>query len=97
MITGAQIRAARAMVRWTPMELAAKSRVPIEPIRRAERSDGEAILTSEHESAIRAAFEAAGIRFLEDNGSGAGIRLRLQTGSADEGLRPDQLTSENDG
>jgi hypothetical protein len=97
MITGAQIRAARAMVRWSPMELAAKAKVPIEPIRRAERSDGEATLMSEHESAIKAALEAAGVRLLDDNGSGAGVRLRLRTGPADEGLRPDQLTSENDG
>lgn len=46
MITGAQIRAARAMVRWTPMQLAAQSKVPIEPIRRAECSDGEALSMS---------------------------------------------------
>jgi hypothetical protein len=57
MITGAQIRAARAMVRWSPMELASKSKVAIEAIRRAERLDGEATLTSDHEAAIRAAFE----------------------------------------
>ena len=97
MITGAQIRAARAMVRWSPMELASKSKVAIEPIRRAERFDGEATLTSDHEGAIRAAFEAVGIRFIDDNGKGAGVRLSLRTGPADEGLRPDELNSENDG
>jgi hypothetical protein len=84
------------MVRWTPMELAARAKVPIEAVRRAERSDGEGTLTSDHEGAIRAVLEAVGIRFLEDTGTGAGVCLRCN-GQADEGLRPAQLTSENDG
>jgi hypothetical protein len=74
MITGAQIRAARAMVRWTPLQLSAVSKVPIEPIRRAERADGEAALTTAHENAIRSAFEAVGVEFTE----GPGVMFRTK-------------------
>jgi hypothetical protein len=36
--------------------------------------------------------------FIPENGGGAGIRFReRKVAKPDEGLRPDQLTSENDG
>ena len=44
---------------------------------------------------LRAELEAAGVEFIPENGGGAGVRLRKRTGPTDEGLRPDQLTSEN--
>ena len=94
MITGAQIRAARAMLRWTPEQLAIRSRLSIETIRRAESVDGEAPITRADENAVRSAFQAVGLEFT--NRGGAGLRLKAQ-GLADEGLRPEQLTSENDG
>jgi hypothetical protein len=95
MITSAQIRAARAILRWTPLQLAAQSKVPIEAIRRAEQVDGEAPLTVADESAIRLAFGAADVEFT--SGDAPGVSLRMKPGRRDEGLRPDQLTSENDG
>jgi hypothetical protein len=41
------------------------------------------------------AMQAAGVEFIPENGGGPGVRLRKRTSAADEGLRPDQLTSEN--
>jgi hypothetical protein len=47
-------------------------------------------------AALQAALERHGVIFLAaDGGEGLGVRLR-RTGPPDEGLRPDQLTSDND-
>src|SRR5215204_3322087 len=74
MITGPQIRAARAMLRWSPGNLASYSKLPLETIRRAESSNGEAPLTMTHENAIRSAFQTAGVELT--NGEAPGVRMR---------------------
>ena len=94
MLTGAQIRAARAMLRWSPGELARRSKLSVEVIRRAERADAEAPLTVSDENAVRSAFRAAGVEFT--TAGGPGVRLRIDA-PPDEGLRPQELTAENDG
>ena len=38
--------------------------------------DGEIPVTLANEAAIRHAFEAAGIEFIEENGTGEGVRFR---------------------
>ena len=70
------MRAARAMLRWTALDLAAASKVGVATIRRVEVVDGEIPVTAANEAAIRRAFEAAGIDFLEENGEGEGIRFQ---------------------
>jgi hypothetical protein len=95
-ITGAQIRAGRALVRWSADELARRSGLETAAIRRAEARDGSAAMPSASVRAIRAALDRAGVQFIAENGGGAGVRLRRRLGPPDEGLRPDQLTSEND-
>ncbi len=94
MITGAQIRAARAMVRWSQDQLASSSKLPIEVIRVAESADGAPPITAAEEKALRAAFQGAGIEFT--NAGGPGVKLKVQA-PLDEGLRPQELTAENDG
>lgn len=76
MITGAQIRAARAMLRWSAEDLAIKSRLGVATVRRADASDGETSITHANAYAIQAALEAAGVEFIAENGGGAGVRLR---------------------
>ena len=94
MITGAQIRAARAMLGWNPGELARRSKLSLEAIQRAETADGEAPITIADENALRLAFRDARIEFTDAGGPG----LRLKSNSPpDEGLRPQELTAENDG
>jgi hypothetical protein len=75
-ITSAQMRAARATLRWTALDLAAASRVGVATIRRVEVVDGEIPVTAANEVAIRRALEAAGIEFIDENGGGPGVRLR---------------------
>jgi hypothetical protein len=75
-ISSAQVRAARAMLRWSALELATKSKVGVATIRRVEVLEGEIPVTSANEAAIRRAFEEAGIEFLLENGAGDGVRLR---------------------
>ena len=94
MITGAQIRAARAMLRWNPTELARRSKLSTETIRRAENVDGEAPITIADEHALKSAFLEARVEFT--NAGGPGLRVKANA-ALDEGLRPDELTAENDG
>src|SRR5436190_23145412 len=73
-ISSAQMRAARALIRWTALDLARASKVGVATIRRAEVVDGEIPVTLANEAAIRRAFEAAGVEFIEDNGEGVRFR-----------------------
>ena len=68
-ISSAQLRAARAMLRWSALELATKSKVGVATIRRVEVLEGEIPVTSANEAAIRRAFEEAGMEFLFKNGA----------------------------
>jgi hypothetical protein len=72
-ITGGQIRAARALLRWSVETLAGKTSLGLNTIKRAEARDGRTSLTAANELAIRGAFEAGGIEFT--NGDQPGVRL----------------------
>jgi Helix-turn-helix domain len=75
-ISSAQLRAARALLRWSAVDLAQASRVSVATIRRVEVMEGDIPVTSANEAAIRRALEAAGVEFIDENGGGAGVRLR---------------------
>jgi len=75
-LTSAQIRAARALVRWRAQDLARESSVGIATIRRAELAIAETSMTAANDLAVRRALEAAGVEFIDENGGGAGVRLR---------------------
>ena len=75
-LTSAQIRAARALVRWRAQDLARESSVGVATIRRAELTDAETSMTAANDLAIRRALEAAGVEFIDENGGGPGVRLR---------------------
>jgi hypothetical protein len=75
-LTSAQIRAARALIRWSAADLATKSAVGVTTIRRAELKDVETSMTTANDLAIRRALEAAGVEFIDENGGGPGVRLR---------------------
>jgi hypothetical protein len=75
-LTSAQIRSARAVVRWRAQDLARESSVGVATIRRAELTDEATSLTAANDLAIRRALEAAGIEFIDENGGGPGVRLR---------------------
>ena len=73
MTTGGQVRAARALVRWTVAELAERAAIAPNTVVRveAEKSVNTATL-----AALRTALEGAGVVFIPENGEGPGVRLR---------------------
>jgi transcriptional regulator with XRE-family HTH domain len=85
-ITGAQIRAARAFLRWTIADLAAAADVGLSTIQKVEEIDGEPRVEStlqwrsdardEALTKIRGALEKAGITFLPESAHGVGLRGR---------------------
>jgi hypothetical protein len=74
-LTSAQIRAARALIRWSAQELADASSVGVTTIRRAELTKSETKLTRANDQAIRRALETAGVEFIDAEGGGPGVRL----------------------
>jgi hypothetical protein len=74
-LTGFQIRAARALVKWSAEGLAQQSSVSLRTIRRAELTDHQTSMTAPNDLAIRRAFELAGVEFIDENGGGPGVRL----------------------
>jgi transcriptional regulator with XRE-family HTH domain len=75
-ITGAQIRAGRALLRWSAEDLARAAMLGVATIRRAESVDGPVRLTVGNLAAIYRAFDAGGLEFISENGGGAGVRFK---------------------
>jgi transcriptional regulator with XRE-family HTH domain len=76
MITGTQIRSARAALRWTIEELAEKSGLGVRTIKRFEQFDGFPQSRTSTLVQLKTAFEAAGIDFIGTADDSPGIRLR---------------------
>lgn len=87
-ITGAQIRAARAFLKWTAADLAKAAGIGISTVQEIEKIDGEPRIESslqwrsaardEAIAKIERALVAAGITFLQANAQGVGIRGTLR-------------------
>jgi hypothetical protein len=75
-LTSAQIRAARALVRWRAQDLAREAAIGVATIRRAELAQESTAMTAANDLAARRALEAAGVEFIDENGGGPGVRLR---------------------
>ena len=75
-LTSAQLRAARSLIRWSAEDLARETALSVATIRRAEVSEGETSMTAANDLAVRRALELAGVEFIDENGGGAGVRLR---------------------
>lgn len=75
-LSSAQIRAARALLRWSAADLAKESALGANTIRRAEVAEDGTSLTAANELAVRRALETAGVEFIDENGGGPGVRLR---------------------
>ncbi len=74
-LISAQIRAARALVRWRVQDLARESAVGVATIHRAELADNDTSMTAANDLAVRRALETAGVEFIDANGGGPGVRL----------------------
>lgn len=76
MITGAQVRAAKALIRWSGSDLAEKANVGLSSIRRIEAFEGVPESSVKVLNAIQKALEAAGVEFLGSPEDGSGVRLK---------------------
>ncbi len=77
MITGAQIRAARAALNWSASKLAEASGVSQPTVQRFEQTDGIPPSRSSTLNEIKKTLESAGIEFVGTPDDGPGIRIRL--------------------
>jgi transcriptional regulator with XRE-family HTH domain len=73
MMTPAQCRAARGLLDWSQQQLAEAARVGVVTVRQFE--GGKAAPRNATLDVLRRALEAAGVEFIAENGSGAGVRL----------------------
>lgn len=71
-----QLKAARMLVGWSQHELAAAAGISLPTIKRLEAANG--LLGGRETTAqkIKRALERAGVNFIDENGGGAGVRLR---------------------
>lgn len=79
MLTGAQIRAGRALLKWSTRDLAEKAGVHQQTVHRAEAKDGTPSMNTNTIERLRIAFEENGIEFVDGRYSGdggPGVRLR---------------------
>jgi transcriptional regulator with XRE-family HTH domain len=74
-ITGSQLRAARALIRWSAKDLAKAAGIGVATVSRAEVEDGIPSITSANLKAMQLALEAAGVEFSFGNGGG-GVRVK---------------------
>ena len=77
-----QCKLARTMLGLTVIETANLCDVSHETIRRIEVDD--TTLKEKTIAKVRAAFEKAGVQFIEENGGGPGVRLKQRTKSVEE-------------
>lgn len=97
MVTASQLRAARALIALSVDELAAASGLSSEAVAQAEAAEVHAEPgTTER---LRVILESKGVIFVAagDGDAGAGVGVRVRQVSHDEGMRPQDLNSFNDG
>ncbi len=75
-ITGGQIRAARAFLRWTIKDVASASGVSVPTVHRFEQVDGVPPSRSQSLLDLKRAFEEAGVEFIGTPEDGPGVRQK---------------------
>jgi len=78
MLTGPQIRAARALLNWSGEDLAKKIGLARHTIMNLEKSDGVPPSRTQTLLDIKTAFEGAGIEFIGTPENGAGVRFKIK-------------------
>lgn len=77
MISIEQIRAARGLLGWSQTDLAEAAGRSLPTIKRLERESDEGSAVSEDvRDAVRVALEKGGVEFIDENGGGAGVRMK---------------------
>ncbi len=76
MITSDQIRAARALLRWSGKDLAEKTGLGFSTLMRLEVLEGVPSAQAKTLETIQKVFESAGVEFIGSPEDGPGVRLR---------------------
>ncbi len=76
MITSSQIRAARALIKWSAKKLADEAGIGISTVQRMEKYDGVPSGSTRNLNLIETTLEKAGVEFIPENGGGEGVRIR---------------------
>jgi transcriptional regulator with XRE-family HTH domain len=76
MLMSDQIRAARALLRWSAQDLAGKAGIGISTVQRMENAEGVPSASGKNLEAVQRALERAGVEFITENGGGPGVRLK---------------------
>jgi transcriptional regulator with XRE-family HTH domain len=74
----AQMKAARALLGWSQEDLAEKAVVSVPTVKRLEAADGMLGGREETGRKLCTALEKAGIEFIDENGGGVGVRLKIR-------------------
>lgn len=77
-LTGAQVRAARGILRWTVEALARAAGVSPSTVKRIEAADGAPVVAEGSLSAVAKALRTAGVEFLFAAGRAPGVRPALR-------------------
>ena len=85
MITGRQVRAARALLNWKQETLAEKALVALTALKRLESERNLPVHEATHDQ-VRRALEAAGILFVESD-RGRGVMLLHEASAATAPVR----------
>ena len=78
MITSDQIRAARALLRWSGKDLAEKTGLGFSTLMRLEVLEGVPTAQAKTLETIQKVFEKAGIEFIGSPEEGAGVRWKTK-------------------
>lgn len=76
MLTGAQLRAARGLINISVADLAERSGLAINTIRRAEAANGVVRMTTENLMRVLEVLDAAGVVLVDGDELGPGVRLK---------------------
>ena len=83
MLTSHQIRAARALLRWSAQKLADEVRLGLSTVQRMEGAEDVPSASGRNLEAVQRCLEAAGIAFIEDDGRGTGVKFRSSSRTPD--------------
>jgi transcriptional regulator with XRE-family HTH domain len=90
MLTGEQVRAARALLSWSTERLADAACISPEAVRQFET--GGMVSRQATSDVLRRVLEAAGAEFIADNGS---VCVHYRKDPSDERLRAEELNKDN--
>ena len=79
MLTGGQIRAARALLNWSGADLADKVSLSRNTIAKIEQTDAIPSIRLQTMMDLKRAFEEAGVEFIGTPDDGPGVRLKSKS------------------